>query len=146
MNRIKTFIYYSGAILLAHIAVRLLIWFSNRVFDNIPDLLYVSTLGAAVGYLPFIFAAQVALNTTSNYEGTRKILWIWKILLASVFIFLGIADFFLYDTEYLFNPLLLSEEGINTNAPDPWLYNLPNGITGLIAAIQVKNDKIPLNY
>ena len=146
MNRLKTFFYYAGAIVLAHATVRLLLWLSNRVFDNIPDLLYVPTLGAAIGYLPFIFAAQVALNTTNNYEGTRKILWIWKIFLASIFIILGIADFFIYDTESLFNPLLLSEEGVNPYAPDHWLYNLPNGITGLIAALQVKNDKIPVDF
>lgn len=141
MNRIKTFIYYLGTIMLGNILVSILIFSSNKFFDNLIDVLFVPTNGAALGYIPFILASHVALSTTNNYEGTRKILYRWKFFIASFFTFLGLAQ--LIAGIYFGMPLFeFSEEISFGSIPNHWLHNLPVGITGFIAGFQVKNDKM----
>lgn len=143
MNRFKTFFYYLGTIIIGNICVTLLVFFSNKIFDNSPDVLFVPTKAAALGYVPFILAASVALRTSNNFEGTQKILWIWKLIIASLFCLFGLIQ--LIVSTYLRVPLFeFNEEVSILTQPNHWLYNLPVGISGLVAAIQVKKDKIDI--
>ena len=89
MNRLKTFLYYGVTYILVRLAVTTLLWLSNKFFDSKPDILYMPLQGAVLGYLPFIGGAKAALDTTNNYDGTRKILWIYKTVIASYFLLFG---------------------------------------------------------
>ena len=143
MNKLKTLFFYLGTIILCNIGVALLVYLSNKIFDNISDVLFVPTKAAALGYLPFIAAASVALNTTNNYEGTRKILWRWKIFVASLFLAFGLLQ--LIFGIYLGAPIFeFNDEVTLFSQPNHWLHHLPLGLTGIIAAIQVKKDNIDI--
>jgi hypothetical protein len=141
MNRLKTFFFYLGTILIANFLVTILVFISNNVFDSLPDVFFVPTKGAALGYIPFMIAAKVALETTNNYEGTRKILYIWKLFLASVFTFLGTGQLIL--GIYFGMPLFEFSEDITLfTLANHWLHYLPLGISGLIAGFQIKNNNL----
>ena len=143
MNRLKTFSYYIGVIMLSNICIALLIFGSNKIFDDVPDVLFVPTKAAALGYLPFILAAGVALGTTNNYEITRKILWRWKLTIASLFCLYGLSQ--LIVGIYLEIPLFeFNEEVTVFSLPNHWLHNIPAGILGVVAGVQVKKDNINL--
>ena len=152
MNMLKTFLYYGVTYILVRLAVTALLWISNRFFDSTPDILYMPLQGAVFGYLPFIAGAKAALDTTNNYDGTRKILWIYKTVIASYFLLFGLMELFnILDTEMLFSTLLFGEEFANqvydelerSSELPHWLYNIPVAITAYIAAYQVKKDDIP---
>ena len=143
MNRAKTFFFYLGTIMLLNIVVSFFVFISNKFIGNLPDILFILIKGAALGYIPFILASIVALQTTSNYEGTSKILWRWKLTFASVYATYGI--FQLIVSIYLGMPLFQINEEINMFLiPDHWLYSIPVGTTGLIAGFQVKKDKLEM--
>jgi hypothetical protein len=143
MNKFKTFSYYLGTIVIANICVTLLVFTSNKIFDNLPDVLFVPTKAAALGYIPFILAASVALRTSNNYEGTQKILWKWKLIIASLFCLFGLIQ--LIVSIYLSVPLFeFNEEVSILTQPNHWLHSLPVGLSGLVAVIQVKKDKIDI--
>jgi len=143
MNKLKTFFYYLGTIILCNLGVALLVYSSNKIFDNLSDVFFVPTKAAALGYIPFILAAGIALKTTNNYEGTKKILWRWKLTIASLFLAFGI--FQLIFGIYLGVPIFEFNEEITFSAiPNHWLYNVPWGILGIIASIQVKRDNLDM--
>ena len=143
MNKFKTFSYYLGTIVIANICVTLLVFTSNKIFDNLPDVLFVPTKAAALGYIPFILAASVALITSNNYEWTQKILWKWKLIIASLFCLFGLIQ--LIVSIYLSVPLFeFNEEVSILTQPNHWLHSLPVGLSGLVAVIQVKKDKIDI--
>jgi hypothetical protein len=141
MNRIKTFFIFVGVIMISTLIIRVLTFLSNKIFDNISDILYLPTLGAALGYLPIIIATKQALNVSNNYDKTRKIIWIWKLCLSIIIILLGIDLFF----ERLLseNSMFKLDEKINfLSYPDHWLFYIPLGIFGLVAAFEIKQDKL----
>tara|TARA_B110000305_G_C18759582_1_gene324741 strand:+ start:8 stop:442 length:435 start_codon:yes stop_codon:yes gene_type:complete len=143
MNKLKTFFYYLGTIILCNLGVALLVYSSNKIFDNLSDVFFVPTKAAALGYIPFILAAGIALKTTNNYEGTKKILWRWKLTIASLYSAFGI--FQLIFGIYLGVPIFEFNEEITFSAiPNHWLYNVPWGILGIIAGIQVKRDNLDM--
>ena len=152
MNRLKTFLYYGVTYILVRLAVIALLWLSDKFYDSIPDIFYMPLQGAVFGYLPFIIGAQAALDTTNNYEGTRKILWIYKTIIASNFLLFGLMSLFnILDTELFFSTLIYGEDWANqvydeldrsSDLPH-WLYNIPVAITAYIAAYQVRKDDIP---
>jgi hypothetical protein len=139
MNRLKTFLFYCGVIVLSTLCVRVLIFISNKVFDNLRDVFYVPILGAILGYLPIILAAKVALGVTNNYEKTRKIIWVWKLSLSIVSILLGIDLFFerLQSENSMFK---LDEKVSLLSYPEHWIFYLPLGVSGVIAALKIKKD------
>lgn len=143
MNKLKTFSYYLGVIIICNICVTLLVFISNKIFDNIPDVLFVPTKAAALGYIPFIIAASVALGTTNNYERTRKILYRWKLTIASLFCVFGLIQ--LIVGIYLVVPLFEFNEEVSVfSQPNHWLHFIPVGVTGIFAGIKVKKDNIDI--
>ena len=144
MNKLKTLLFYLGTIMLCNIGLAIVVYLSNKIFDNVSDVLFVPGKAAALGYLPFLVAASVALGTTNNFEGTRKILWRWKIFIASLFIALGLIQltFAIYYGIPIFE---FNDEVTLFNQPNHWLHNLPVGLTGMIAAFQVKNNNLDFN-
>ena len=129
--------------MLSNICVALLVFISNKIFDNLSDVFFVPTKAAALGYLPFILAAGVALRTTNNYKETRKILWRWKLTIASLWCLYGL--FQLITGLYFEIPLFkFNEEVTIFSLPDHWLYSIPSGILGVVAGIQVKKDNIDI--
>ena len=91
--------------------------------------------------MPFTGAAYAALKTTNNIEGTRKILWRWKMFIAISYSLFGIVQFFL--GLYLGVPMFefTDEIGYFTPPPNHWLHNLPVGLIGIYAALRIKNEK-----
>ena len=144
MNKLKTFIYYLGTNVLCNLGVALLVFSSNKIFDDISDEFFIPTKAAALGYIPFMFSAVVALQTTNNYDKTLKILWRWKLTLAFFISIYGLMQ--LITGIYFGFPLFdLSQQEIGIfTLPDHWLYCLPYGITSLIAGFQVKKGKIDM--
>ena len=110
----------------------------------LPDILFIVIKGAALGYIPFILASIVALKTTNNYEGTSKILWRWKLVIASVYTAYGICQL-IFGIYFEMQLLEINEEISPFSFPDHWLYIIPLGTAGLIAGFQVKKDKLE-NY
>jgi hypothetical protein len=139
MNRLKTFLFYVGVIILSTLCVRVLIFISNKVFANLGDVFYVPILGATLGYLPIIFAAKVALGVTNNYEKTRKIIWVWKLSLSIVLILLGI-DLFFERLQSDYSMFKLDEKASFLSYPEHWIFYLPLGVSGVIAALKIKKD------
>ncbi len=139
INRLKTFLFYIGIIALTTLGIRTLAFLSNKVFDNLRDIFYVPFLGALLGYVPVIFAADVALGVTNNYEKTRKIIWVWKLSLSIVVILLGILHFF----ERLFSDYSMfkfdEKMGI-LSYPQHWLFYIPLGVLGIKAALNIKKN------
>ena len=141
MNRLKTFLFYIGVIVLSTLFIRVFAFLSNKVFDNLRDVYYAPILGAALGYIPIMMAAKVTLGVTNNYEKTRKIIWVWKLSLAFVIILLGIDLFF--ERLYSDYPLFKLDEKISfLSSPEHWLFYVPLGVSGIIAALKIKKDKI----
>ena len=140
MNRLKTFFFYIGTLMITNLLVKIFIFMSNKIFDSIPDLLFVPTRGAALGYIGYLMAAEVALKTSNNYEGTRKIIYIWMMIIGSLCTIFGTIQLFI--GIYLGVPLFEFNEQITMLlTPNHWLHNLPLGITALILAFQFKKDK-----
>ena len=141
MNKLKTFFYYLGAIIISNIGIAILVFSSNKIFENLPDVFFVPTKAIALGYLPFVIAASVALNTTKNYDRTLKILWRWKLTIASLYCFFGL--FQLIFGFYYGLPLFEFNEEVSVfSQPNHWLYNIPIGLSGLFAGYQIKKDNI----
>ena len=141
MNKFKTFSYYLGVIIISNICVTLLVFISNKIFDNIPNILFVPTKAATLGYIPFILAASVALGKTNNYERTRKILYRWKLTIASLFCLFGL--FQLIVGIYLGVPLFEFNGEVSVfSQPNHWLHFIPIGLSGLVAGIKLKKDNI----
>lgn len=140
MNRLKTFFYFIGTYLLTVIGVRVAFYVSNYLMDSIPDLLYVSILGAVIGYVPLYMATEVAFNTTNNEVRTRKIIWIFYIIVSISWIFIGLADIIISVNEGI--PLFQFYEEIAVfSAPNHWIYELALGISMLFIVFQIKDNK-----
>lgn len=141
MNRIKTFFYFIGIYVLANVIIRILTYSSNKFFDDLPNLLFVPTIGLAVGYGPLIMASITALRFTDREDRTRKIIWVSFAILSGLWILTGLLDFIL--SLSLGKPLFQFHEEIGMfSAPDHWIYQLSLGIGMLYAVFQLKNNKI----
>lgn len=141
MNKLKTFSYYLVAIFISNICITFLAFTSNKIFDNTPDVLFVPMLASFLGYYPFIMAASVALGTTNNYERTRKILYKWKLTIASLYCLFGLIQ--LIGRIYLGVPLFQFYEEVSVFPhPNHWLHFIPIGVAGIFAGIKVKKDNI----
>ena len=138
MNRIKTFFFYIGTLILCNIGIAFFLYLSNKIFDNLSDVFFVPTKAALMGYVPFYISAAVALNTTNKFERTLKILWRWKFLIAIIYTIYGLLQL-VVGLYYNFPLFEFTEEIKIFSIPDHWLYSLPMGITGLIAAFHIKN-------
>lgn len=139
MNRIKTLLYYIVTIIICNITVTIIVYTSNKIFDNLPDVLFVPTKAAALGYLPFIIAASVALETTNNYEGTRKVLFRWKLIFSSIVTIYGLIQ--LIVGIYYEIPILdINDEVTFYSQPNHWLHNLPLGVLGIVAGVKIKKS------
>jgi len=139
MNRLKTFFSYLGIIILVNLLINTFGSINN--YDFFPDVVYVPIMALMIGFMPFTGAAYAALKTTNNIEGTRKILWRWKMFIAISYSLFGIVQFFL--GLYLGVPMFefTDEIGYFTPPPNHWLHNLPVGLIGIYAALRIKNEK-----
>ena len=139
MNRIKTFFYYLGFIILGNLLIKTIGSINN--YDFFPDVIYVPIMALMYGYLPFTIAAKIALDTTNNKDSTRKILWRWKMFIAISYSLFGLTQFFF--GLYLGVPMFefIDEIGYFTPPPNHWLHNLPVGLIGIYAALRIKNKK-----
>ena len=137
MNRIKTFFYFTGTIMLVRILTALITFSSNKLFDDLPDVIYIVTLGFVMGYIPYMLASMIALETTKNENGTRKILWIWKLIISSLYFLYGTVQIIFQ--VYLNMPLFdVYEEVTIISQHNQWFYNIPFGVIGIVACIQLK--------
>lgn len=141
LNQFKTFSYYLGVNLIIRICILILIFIPNKIFDDLPDVLFVPIRAAALGYIPFILAASVALGITNNYERTRKILWRWRLTTASLICLFGLFQLIIFI--YVGQPIFEFQEEVGVlSQPNHWLHHLPLGLSGLVAGIKVKKDYI----
>ena len=126
---------FIGVYVLAVIGIQLLVFFSNKVMDSIPDVLYAPTSGAAVGYMALMIASSKAIGVSDNHERTTRIIWIIHLILSSIIILYGLFQ--------LVIGIVMGLEIFNLDAAFPhWLYILPLGLGGLIAAFQVKRGGV----
>jgi hypothetical protein len=144
MNRLKTLFYFLGVFILTHLGIRILVFFSNRIMDDIPDVIYVPTLGAGLGGFSVYLASRAALRITNNYERTRKILWIVLLVPYAMISILGVTQigFMIYYGHPLFE--FFENVSFSSN-PNHWLYNLPYGLSGLYAINLIRKDELPLD-
>lgn len=139
MNRLKTFCYFIGVFLLSAIIVRIIVFISNKIFDNISDYLYVPFLGVVLGCLPLIIATDKALKVTNNEKRTLLTIIITFSILC--FVFLILAAFNIWGRISLDIPLFnFIDEANNLNH---WLYYLPYSISTILTLrYLIKNNPL----
>ena len=138
-NRIKVFFFFVGTYFLVLAATRITTLLSNKVFDDVPDILYVPTLGLFSGFLPLLIASHVALDTTQNYTLTKKFITIPFLLYALGTIAFGIM--LIVTSIQIDIPLLeyYSETGelFFTDLEHHWTFFVPKGITMGICSVYI---------
>ena len=135
-NRLKTLIYFLGSFIAAGIAIRIMAFIPNKIFDDVSNYLYIPTLGIFLGYAPLSIATEIALEITENVKNTRRIIIVIYSILALLIISMGILN--LGGRIYLDFPIfefLDEEDDLNH-----WLYYFPYGFSLIYSLSRIQKE------